>query len=94
MANPSITSITFDKTAYVKGDTMTVEIGYINGNSAVVQQFTGVATDSVTGQQGSLTVEFTVIDPDQTVITVSDSSNRKWTLVSDTGTVSTWQATA
>lgn len=94
MADPIVSSITFDKNVYVKGDLMTVTIAYLNGNSVVVQQFTGVAKDSVTGSVGSMTVNFSVVDPDATTITVSDSSGRTWTNISDTGTVSTWQATA
>jgi hypothetical protein len=97
MANPSVTSISFDKSIYNAGDLITATIFYVKGTSVVAstQTFTGSATDSA-GQVGSLQVTFTVNNTvtDATDVSVSDSGHRTWTKVSDTGSVAAFTATA
>ena len=91
---PSITSIVFDQTGYNLGQLITVTVTYVPGTSNSVQTFTGTAKDSTTGKTGTLSVNFTVIINDSTIVSVSDSGNRTWTKVSDTGTVAIFTATA
>lgn len=93
-AAPSITSITFDKTSYSPGDLITATVDYTAGTSDVSQTFTGVATDSKSGETGTLQVSFVVTEGDTTTISVSDSGNRVWTQISDTGSVAKFTATA
>lgn len=93
-AAPSISSITFDKASYAPGDTITATISYSAGTSDVTQTFEGVATDSSTGETGTLQVSFVVTEPDTTTITVSDSGNRVWAKISDTGSIAKFTATA
>lgn len=93
---PVVSSITFDKTSYVKGTLITATVTYAHGDSDTSQAFTGTATDSVTGLSGQLTVNFTVASgtSDATTVTASDAGARTWTKVSDTGTVAVFTATA
>lgn len=91
---PTITSITFDKATYNPGDTITATVDYSAGKSDVTQTFTGTATDNTTKETGSLQVTFTVTENDTTVISVSDSGNRVWTQISDTGSIAKFTATA
>lgn len=91
---PSISSITFDKASYAPGDIITAIVDYVAGTSDVTQTFTGTATDSVDGKTGTLEVNFVVTENDTTTVTVSDSGNRTWTKISDTGAVAKFTATA
>ena len=91
---PSITSITFDKTSYAPGDVITATVDYSAGTSDVTQTFKGTATDSVTNETGTLTVNFTVTENDTTTVTVSDSGSRVWTKISDSGSIAKFTATA
>lgn len=91
---PTVTSITFDQSSYNPGQTMTATVTYTAGISDNVQSFTGTATDSVTGLAGSLVVNFTTEVTDVTAVTVSDTGNRTWTKISDTGSVAKFTATA
>lgn len=94
-AAPSVTSITFDQTSYNPGQTITATVTYVDGTSDNVQSFTGVAVDSVTHLSGSLVVSFTTELTDTgTTVAVSDTGNRTWTKVSDTGSVAKFTATA
>lgn len=94
MTAPSITSITFDKAQYLPGQPVNATVTYVPGTSGQEQTFNGTATDSATGQTGSLSVQFTLVVNDTTTVTVSDSGNRAWTKISDTGTVAVFQAIA
>lgn len=94
MAAPSITSITFDKASYNPGDTITATVDYVAGTSAATQTFTGTATDSTTGESGTLQVSFTVNENDSTTVTVTDGGGRTWTKISDTGSIAKFTATA
>ncbi len=91
---PVITSIVFDKPGYTPGQIITATVNYAPGVSSQAQTFSGTATDAVTGQQGTLSVSFTVNTNDTTNLTVSDSGNRAWTKVSDSGIVAVFTATA
>lgn len=93
-AAPTISSITFDKTSYSPGDVITATVSYSAGTSDVTQTFTGTAVDSVSGEEGTLQVNFVVTEPDQTNITVTDSGGRAWTQISDTGSIAKFTATA
>ncbi len=91
---PVVSSITFDKTGYTPGQTVIATVNYAPGVSGQAQTFTGTATDAATGQQGTLSVSFTVNANDSTTIAVSDSGSRTWTKASDSGTVAVFTATA
>ena len=94
MSAPSIGSITFDKSSYNPGDTITATIDYTPGTTAKTQTLTGTAIDSVSGLTGTLTQTFTINQPDATSLTVTDSGARTWTKQSDTGTVAKFTAAA
>lgn len=94
MAAPVINSITLDKASYAPGQTITATVNYSKGTSAATQTLTGTATDSVSKQTGTISVTFTVNEPDTTLITLTDSGNRAWTLVSDNGSVAVFTAVA
>lgn len=94
MSAPVITSITFDQSSYLPGQTITATVNYTPGTEPVTQTFTGTATDSATGQTGTLSVSFQVVKNDATAVTVADSGNRTWTKASDTGTVAKFTAVA
>ena len=97
---PVISSITFDQPGggYVPGSLITATVTYVAGVSSApaTQTFTGTATDSVTGQAGNLTVNFTVAatSADATSVTVSDSGSRTWSKTSDNGSAATFTAAA
>lgn len=93
-APPSVTSITFDQPAYSPGQVITATVTYVPGTSAQTTSLTGTATDKNTSQTGKLTVTFTTVAPDPTTVSVSDTGNRTWTAVSDSGTVATFTAVA
>jgi hypothetical protein len=96
MAAPVVTSITFDKAGYVRGDTITVTVTYTPGTSDLVQSFTAQADDPVTGQRGTLSATFTVPGavPNPCRVSGSDDGGRTWTPRSDTGGVAVLTATA
>jgi ribosomal protein L19 len=91
---PTITSISFDKTTYLPGDTITATVNYTQGTSDSIQTLTGTVTDSTTGRTGTLQQTFTVQVKDTTTVSVTDSGNRTWTKASDTGSVAKFTATA
>jgi len=80
MSAPVITSISFDKAAYNPGETVTATIAFTPGSSAHIVNFTGTATDSETGETGTMTSTFTVAATDATVIEASDDGSRPWTV--------------
>ena len=82
MAVPSITSITFDKTSYAPGATITVTItGQFTGESQFTATLTGDGTSSA---------DFLI----QEVLAVKDTGNRTWTPVTITSTVAVYTAVA
>jgi hypothetical protein len=91
---PVISGITFDQASYAPGETIHATVTYAPGSSPLVQSFTGSALDSTTELTGTLTVSFTTVISDSTVVKASDTGNRTWTKVSDTGTVAVFAATA
>ena len=82
---PTVTSVTFDKTAYAPGDTITATVHYTPGASDSTVSFTGTATDQSNGQTGTMEGTFTVQINDATTVSVSDTGSRTWTKVSDDG---------
>lgn len=94
MAAPQITSITFDAQAYAPGAVVTATVDYVPGGSLVSQSFSSTATDSATGEIGTLSASFSVLTPDPTTVAASDSGNRVWTQVSDNGSQAVFTATA
>lgn len=91
---PVVSSINFDQTSYLAGQKITVTVDYSPGTSDETQTLTGVAEDSITGLSGQLVVNFIVTNNDTTSLTVSDSSKRTWTQVSDNGSVAVFTAIA
>lgn len=92
---PSISSITFDQSAYAPGETITATVTYAPGVSLDTETFTGIPTDNVSNLQGATVTEnFQISQNDTTSVAVSDSGNRTWTKVSDNGTVAVYTATA
>lgn len=97
---PSITSIVITPSGtFSPGATITATVAYVKGTSEspVTQTLTGTATDSVTGQTGTLSQTFTTAGgtvSDTTVPTVADTGSRAWTKTSDSGTVAVFTATA
>lgn len=94
MSAPVVNSVTFDQAAYNPGDTITATMTFTPGSSGQAQTFTGTATDSATGQQGSLVVTFTVAATDATTVSASDSGARTWTLASQAAGSAVFTATA
>lgn len=91
---PQITSITFDKPSYIKGQLMTATVEYVPGMSEVSESITVSGTDQTTGLPGQLSVGFTTMAPDPTTVSASDSGNRTWTQTSETGSAAVFTATA
>jgi hypothetical protein len=93
---PVVTSITFDKASYNKGDTITATVSYQPGSSDQTQTFTGSAIDQVTGLAGQLTVTFAVAGgaSNPTTVSASDSGSRGWTPKSNVGGVAVFTAVA
>lgn len=91
---PVVSSINFDQPSYLAGQKITVTVDYEPGMSDQTQTFTGVADDSATGLSGELVVNFIVTNNDTTNLTVSDSGNRTWSKVSDSGTVAVFTGIA
>lgn len=84
---PTIQSVTFDKSSYTPGMTVTVTVKYTAGTS--VQTINDVGTATITDTEsneevtatGNLTIEATVTDP--STPTFSDTGNHTWTLSSE-----------
>lgn len=91
---PVVNSILFDQEMYSAGEKINVTITYTPGASSTTQTLTGVATDSLTNEVGDLTVNFTVLSSDSTVVSVSDSGGRDWVPVSNNGNVAVFTAVA
>lgn len=96
MQAPVVSSVTFDKSAYNRGDTITATVNYVPGKSDANQTFTGVGTDSVTGLTGMLAVSFTIANglTDATSVAVFDGAGRTWVKTSDSGTVAVYTSVA
>ena len=87
MALPVISAITFDKTSYLPGDTITATVHYAVTNvHGVSYTLTGTVTDNVTGEANSLNATFSVGTPNAASAAVSGGeSGQAWTRVSDDG---------
>jgi hypothetical protein len=88
--------MTFDQASYSKGAPIKLTINYVQGYSDQTNETTYLAKDETTGQTGQLTVSFVVANAvaDPTPGAVTDSGNRVWALVSDSGSVAVFTATA
>jgi hypothetical protein len=82
VSGPAITSITFDKSSYLSGQVITATVTGVFSSTFTM---TGTLSDGST-----VTAPFTVDD----ALTVSDTGNRVWTLVSNNETVAVYTATA
>lgn len=78
---PAISAVTFDKSVYNVGDTITVTVEFAAGSSNENVTVTVTVTDSVTNETASMTATLTVTDPDASTVAVSDTGNRVWTPV-------------
>lgn len=83
MGAPVVNSITFDKTAYNPGETITATVDYTPGTSETAFTFTGVVKDTVSGQEGQGTGSFNVQVTDLCDASGSDTGSRVWTVESD-----------
>lgn len=88
MQAPVVSSMSFDKSSYTPGQTVTLTVVYQAGLSDQSNATTYTATDQTTGETGTLTISFVVADAitDPTVGSVTDVGHRQWTKVSDNGT--------
>jgi hypothetical protein len=89
MPAPTV-SASLDKTAYQPDETMTLTVTYSDPDTEAVT-VTVVVTDSQGNTSDPATVT-AVVDP--SVLTVTDSSGRVWTKVSDNGSVAVYTAAA
>lgn len=89
MANPVVTSVSFDQPSYAKGAQMVVTCVYSDPDMEALT-FTFVVTDA-NGNQGSGTGN-AMIDPSTTQ--GSSVPARTWTKVSDNGSVAVFTGTA
>lgn len=88
MSTPTV-SASLDKASYATGATITLTVNYSDPNTKALTVTVTVA--DATGSSSPVTA-VAVIDPATT--TVSDTGNRTWTKVSDTGSVAVFTATA
>jgi hypothetical protein len=94
-APPTVTSVTYDKVAYPKGDTITATVTYTPGTSLVSFTGTGTVTDSASGQTAQGAATFQVDETDPALATgFTDTGGRNWVKKSDTGAVAVWTAVA
>jgi hypothetical protein len=96
MAQPVISSASYDKDGYATGETATLTVVRADVTSTTVTDDTPVtATDNVTGESteahATLTVEESSTDP--TTIGVSSATGRTFTAVSDDGTTAVYSTT-
>lgn len=91
---PAVSSVTFDKSVYNVGETITVTIDFSGGSSDQTVTVTVMVKDDITGETVTMTASFTVVDPDASTVTVSDSGNRTWTPVSNSNGVAVFTTIA
>ncbi len=95
----SITSLTFDQSAYDQGGTVTLTVDYVPDTPSVVP-VTFTATANVTNAAGDVVATssspFVVNTPQPAgdKVSVTDDGNRTWAESSDTGSVATFTTTA
>lgn len=95
----AISSMTFDKSAYNAGDTVTLTVAY-TADVPGVSNATATATATVTDASGNVTAaqpaDFTVSSqvPAGDVVAVADTGSHAWTKVSDDGATAVFTATA
>ena len=95
----SISSMTFDETAYNPGDTITLTVDYVPDTPSVVPttfNATAVITDSSGNQVASTSAPFVinVAQPSGDQVSVTDDDNHTWAKSSDTGSVAVFSTTA
>ena len=89
MASPTVAA-SLSKATYQPGEVMTLTVTYGDADTKAMT-VSVVVTDSQ-GNASAPTTVTAVIDP--LVTTVTDSANRTWTRVSDSGSVAVYQAAA
>ena len=88
MANPFITSVSFNKAAYAVGEVATMTVVYGDPDTKT-QQVEAKVTDS----QGNVVTAVGTFVVDPLTLTVTDSTGRVWTKQSDSGTTAVFKAT-
>jgi hypothetical protein len=89
MANPFVTSVSFDKPAYAVGALVTMTVVY--GDTDTKSQTIEFKVTDASGNQATGSGSF-VVDPLKTE--VIDPAGRVWTKKSDTGTITVFTAVA
>ena len=88
MANPFITSVTFNKAAYAVGEQATMTVVYGDPDTKT-QQVEAKVTDGA-GNVVTAVGSF-IVDP--LTLTITDTTGRVWTKQTDSGTVAVFKAT-
>lgn len=96
MAQPVISSATFDKDSYSVGDTALLTV--VRGDETTTSETDAVtvtATDNVTGEASEFSATLTITDvrKDPTTVAVSSAAGRVFTAVSDDGTTAVFSTT-
>lgn len=86
MAQPVISSATFDKDSYVAGDTALLTV--VRGDETTTSETDAVtvsATDNVTGESSTFSATLTISDvtKDPTTVGATSATGRTFTIVSD-----------
>jgi hypothetical protein len=90
MSSPTVAA-SLNKAAYAVGETMTLTVTYGDPDRKTLTVTVTVEDTDATTAPATVTAT-AVIDP--LTVTVSDSSGRVWTKVSDSGTVAVYTAKA
>lgn len=88
MANPVVTSISFNKPAYAVGEVATMTVNYSDPDTKTVTVEATVTDASGNSAKGSGTF---LVDP--VTLAVTDSTGRTWTQKSNANGVAVYQAT-
>ena len=95
----SVDSMTFDQASYTPGDTIGLTVDYTPDVASVNPQ-TFTATTTITNAAGAATAtssaDFIVNEPVSggDTLATTDTGNRTWAQISDTGSVAVFNATA
>jgi hypothetical protein len=95
----SIQSITFDQPSYTEGEQITLTVEYTPdtaGTAPVTFTATVLITDASGAQTATASAPFVVAvpSPGGDVVSATDTGNRTWAQVSDSGTVAVFTTVA